>query len=199
MSRLCYRRGIVLALILGVFSVDVDARRRNDTTYDGTVKFGSQIVYLNDGCIAVDGTVTSGTFFSDLKRIDNGSEFEFTKSGTVVTEYPETLTTSIHLVGGECDATLSRPPASIFRGDSYSLTFQLEWKDGMQMRPAALSPVVTRCTGTSSTPIPSRDFTIPSVTCQMTVDSKGVPLSDHLIVSVVSADGKQLTRLSAHP
>jgi hypothetical protein len=94
---------------------------------------------------------------------------------------------------------LSKPPASIFRGDSYSLTFQLEWKDGMQMRPAALSPVVAHCTGTSSTPIPSRDFTIPSVTCQMTLDSKGVSLDDHLIVSVITADGKMLTRLSAHP
>jgi hypothetical protein len=199
MSRHCYSRGIVLALIVCMFSAGVDARRRNDTTYDGTVKFGSQVVYLNDGCIAVDGTVTSGTFFSDLKRIETGSESEFRKSGAVVTEYPETLTTSIHLVGGECDATLSKPPASIFRGDSYSLTFQLEWKDGMQMRPAALSPVVAHCTGTFSTPIPSRDFTIPSVTCQMTLDSKGVSLNDHLIVSVIRADGKMLTRLSAHP
>jgi hypothetical protein len=199
MSRDLYCRGIALTLIVGMIALGADARRKSDSTFPGAVNFGSQVIYLNDGCIAVAGTLTSGGFFADLKRIDSATESEFRKNGSIVTKYPETLSASIRMVGGECDAALSRPPASVFRGDSYSLTFQLEWKDGMQLRPAALTPVVAHCTGTSSIPIPSRDFTIPSVTCQMTVDSRGVPLSDHLIVSVINADGKLLTRLSAHP
>jgi hypothetical protein len=199
MSRYQFRRGILLTLIIGMFSIGANARRRNDTTYDGTVDFGSQVVYLNDGCVAVDGTLTSGNFFQDLKRIDTGSESEFRKSGRVVTEYPDSLTTSIRLVGGECAATLTRPPNSVFGDNSYSLKFKVEWKDGMQLRSALLSPVAAHCTGSSSIPIPSRNFTIPSVTCEMTVNSQGVPLGDHLIVSVSTADGKFLTRLSAHP
>ena len=199
MSRYRSSRGIVLALIVVMFSFGADARRKNDLTYNGAVNFGSQVVYLNDGCVAVGGSVTSGNFFGDLKRIDTGSQFEFRRNGSLVTEYPESVTTSIRLVGGECDATLSRPPASIFRGDSYSLKFRLEWKDGMQLTPAVVSSVPAQCTGATSIPIPSRDFTIPSVTCQMTVDSRGVPLGDHLIVSVLTSEGKLLTRLSAHP
>jgi hypothetical protein len=31
------------------------------------------------------------------------------------------------------------------------------------------------------------------------VDSKGVPLGDHLIVSIFAPDGRRLTRLSARP
>jgi hypothetical protein len=199
MSRNCHCRGILLPLIIGILAIGADARRKNDTTYDGSVGFGSQVIYLNDGCVSVDGAFKSGNFFEDLKRSDTGSEFEFRKSGSVVTEYPEYLTTSIRLVGGECADTISRPPSSIFHNDSYSLRFQVAWKDGMEMRPAVLSPIVAHCTGASSTPIPSRDFTIPSITCEMTVDSHGVPLADHLIVSVFTADGKLLTRLSAHP
>jgi hypothetical protein len=182
-----------------MLAIGADARRKNDTIYDGSVGFGSQVIYLNDGCVSIDGAVTSGTFFEDLKRSDTGSEFEFRKSGSVVTEYPDSLTTSIRLVGGECADTISKPPSSIFHNDSYSLRFQVEWKDGMELRPAVLSPIVAQCTGASSTPIPSRDFTIPSITCEMTVNSQGVPLADHLIVSVFTADGKLLTRLSAHP
>jgi hypothetical protein len=199
MSRHPYRRGILLTLIVGLFAIGADARRKNDTTYDGSVDFGSQVIYLNDGCVSVDGTVTSGNFFDDLKRLDTGSEFQFRKSGGLVTEYPNSLTTSIRLVGGECADTISRPPSSIFHNDSYSLRFQVEWKDGMELRPAVLSPITAHCTDASSTPIPSRDFTIPSITCEMTVESQGIPLANHLIVSVFTADGKLLTRLSAHP
>ena len=46
---------------------------------------------------------------------------------------------------------------------------------------------------------PSKDQTVPSVICQLTVESKGVPLADRLIASIFSADGRPLTRLSAAP
>jgi len=198
MSRYRYRRGMLLLFILCMFPIGAKARGKSDAAYDGAVGFGAQLLHLDDGCLALDGTVTSGNFFEDLTRIETGSRFEFRKHGRVVTEYPESLTTSIRIVG-QCAATLSNPPSSIFRGDSYSLKFEVEWKDGMQLRPAVLSPVVAHCTGYSSIPIPRQDFTIPSISCQLTVESKGVPLADHLIVSVFAADGKRLTRLSARP
>ena len=191
-------RGVFLTLVLSIFPIGARARGRNATTYDGAVDFGAQLLRLDDGCVALDGSVTSGNFFDDLKRTEIGSRFEFRRRGKVVTEYPESLTTSIRIAGGQCAAALSNRPSSIFRGDSYSLKFQVEWKDGMELRPAALSPVAARCVGSSSI-IPGQDVTIPSITCQMTVDSKGVPLVDHLIVSVFAADGKRLTRLSAGP
>jgi hypothetical protein len=197
MSRDRRLQGILLTLIASMLPIGTHARGRNETSYDGAVEFGAQLLHLDDGCLALDGRVASGNFFEDLKRTEIGSRFEFKKRGKVVTEYPESLTTSIRIAGGQCAATLSNS-ASIFRGDSYALKFQVEWKDGMQLRPAALSPVVAHCAGSSSI-IPGQDVTIPSITCQMTVDSKGVPLVDHLIVSVFARDGKRLTRLSAGP
>jgi len=197
MGRYRHLRGILLILIVGMLPMGADARGRNEPTYDGAIDFGSQLLHLDDGCLALDGTVTSGNFFDDLKRTEIGTRFEFRKRGKVVTEYPESLTTSIRIVG-QCAATLSNPPSSVFRGHSYTLKFQVEWKDGMRLRPAALSPVDAHCIGSSSI-IPGQDVTIPFITCQMTVASKGVPLDDHLIVSVFAADGTRLTRLSAGP
>jgi hypothetical protein len=179
-----------------MFPMAAGAGGRNSTSYDGAVDFGAQLLHLDDGCLALDGTVTSGHFFDDLKRTEINHEFEFKKRGKVVTEYPESLTTSIRIAGGQC-AALSNRPSSIFRGDSYSLRFQVEWKDGLQLRPAALSPGA-RCVGSSSILIPSQE-TIPSITCQLTVDGRGVPLADHLIVSIFAPDGTRLTRLSAGP
>jgi hypothetical protein len=199
MSRHRYLRGILLTLIACALPIGAHARGRKDATYDGTVDFAAQLLHLDDGCLSVDGTVTSGKFFEDLKRTDTGSQPEYRRGGQVVTEYPESLTTSIRIVGDQCAAALPNSPSAIFNGDSYSLTFEVEWKDGMQLRPAVLSPVVAHCAGSRILTVPSRDFTIPSITCQMTVDSRGVPLVNHLIVSVFSADGKRLTRLSAAP
>lgn len=199
MTRYRYLRGILLALIIGIFPMGADARGRNNLTYDGAIDFGAQLIHMDDGCVALNGTVTSGNFFEDLKRIEIGTGLEFRKHGRVVTEYPDSLTTSVRISGGQCAATLSNSLSSIFRSDSYSLKFQVAWKQGMQLRPAVLSPVVAQCIGYSSIPIPSQDFTGPSIVCQLTVDSKGVPLVDHLIVSIFAADGKPLTRLSARP
>jgi len=198
MSRQRYCRGILLLLIFCTLPISAEARGKSEATYDGAIDFGSQVLHLDDGCLALAGTVTSGSFFEDLVRVRTGSRFEYRKRGRVVTEYPESLTTSIRIMG-QCAATLSNPPSSVFRGDSYSLRFQVEWKDGMQLRPAVLSPVVAHCTGYSSILIPRQDFTIPSISCQLTVESKGVPLADHLIVSIFAADGTRLTRLSARP
>jgi len=198
MSRQRYCRGILLLLIFCTLPISAEARGKSEATYDGAIDFGSQVLHLDDGCLALAGTVTSGSFFEDLVRVRTSGRFEYRKRGRVVTEYPESLTTSIRIMG-QCAATLSNPPSSVFRGDSYSLRFQVEWKDGMQLRPAVLSPVVAHCTGYSSILIPRQDFTIPSIACQLTVESKGVPLADHLIVSIFAADGTRLTRLSARP
>jgi hypothetical protein len=197
-SRCRYLQTILLTLILGASPMGASAGG-NNPTYGGTIDFGAQLLQLDDGCLALNGTVTSGTFFEDLQRIEIGNRFEYKKRGKVVTEYPESLKTSIRIEGDRCAPALSDSPSSIFQGDSYSVKFQVEWKDGMELRPAVLSPLVAHCTGSTSTPIPRRDFNIPFVTCEMTVDSRGVPLGDHLIVSVFAADGKRLTRLSAGP
>ena len=188
-----YYRGVFLILIAGMFPAASDARPRNSPIYDGTIDFGSQVIRLDDGCLAINGTVKSGTFFDDLKRTEIGNRSEFRKRGRVVTDYPESLTTSIRIDHLQCAATSTDPPPSALLGELNSFKFQVEWKTGMKLRPAVLSPIVAHCMGAS------QDFATPLITCEITVGSGGVPLADHLIVSVFAPDGKRLARLSAGP
>ena len=190
--------GCLLTVVLAIFASSASAGG-GTARLEGAVNFGAQMLRLDDGCALLDGKVSSGDFFDDLKRIDVAGRLEYKKRGKWVTQYPETITTSIRIVGNQCAASLSNSPPSIFYGDSYALKFQVEWKDGMRLRPAALGPSPAHCVGYSSVVMPGRDLTIPSITCQMTVESKGVPLLDHLIVSVFTANGSRLTRLSAAP
>ncbi len=199
MNRRRYLPGILVALIAGMLPVVAHARTRNNQSYDGVVSFGSQLLYLDDGCLSVDGTIVSGSFFEDLKRNDSGMLPEYRKRGELVREYPESLTASIRIIGNQC-AAIPSSHSSVFDGDSYSLTFEVNWKNGFNLSPAVLSPNVVHCVGSSALINPNGDIiTAPSVTCQLTVASKGVPLAEHLIVSVFAADGKRLTRLSAAP
>lgn len=165
----------------------------------GKVDFGTKELQFSDGCVSIDGQLTSGSFFDGLKRADVRGHIEFRKNGAEVTEYPDSVTTSIRLIANPCAATVSNPPAAIFDGHAYSVKFEVEWKDGVQLRPAKVFSDLARCEGYSSIVLPHADVTIPTLVCQMTVESKGVPLADHLIVTLFAPDGTRLTRLSAAP
>jgi hypothetical protein len=198
-SRARLLRGILLLLVIGTLAMAAKAGGNGGAAYEGAVDFGAQMIQFDDGCLAVDGKMTSGAFFEDLKRIEIGRQFEFRKHGRAVREYPDSLTTSILIAGGQCESASSNPDSSVFQGNDYTLRFQVDWKEGMQLRPAALSPVAAHCTGYLPVKAPGQGHATPAVLCQLTVDSKGVPLGDHLIVSIFSVDGKRLTRLSARP
>ncbi len=194
----CNPKGILVVLFIALLPGWAHARGKS-ATYDGSLDFGAQLLHLNDGCLSVDGTVTSGNFFKDLKRSDLGIQSKYLKEGRVVKEYPESVITSIRIVGEQCSTLSPNSISSIFDGDSYTLTFEVAWKDGMQLKPAALQPAVARCVGYRVLTNPNKDSAVPAITCEMTVNSRGVSLDNHLIVSVFSADGTRLTRLSAAP
>jgi hypothetical protein len=191
---------LVLAawIILGTaFSAHAGAKA--EPSDFGKVDFGTKELQFPDGCVVIRGQLTSGRFFDGLKRTDIRGRFEFRKNGAEVTEYPDSVTSSIRLVGQRCEAALSNSPSAVFGSHSYSVRFAVEWKEGVQMRPATLSSGLAHCDGYSSIVLPHAEVMVPTVECQMTVQSKGVPLVDHLIVSVFAPDGTRLTRLSAAP
>jgi hypothetical protein len=191
--------GLLISAFVVMSSITAQARNAKTAAYDGMIDFGPQLLYLDDGCVSIDGTVAAGGFFGDLERIETGSWPEFIKDGRVVTDYPESLTASIRLVGSPCEVGVSDSLPTLLKGDSYSLTFEVAWKDGMQMRPAEFSPAAARCVGSRVLTNPAKGLSFPEITCQITVVSRGVPLANHLIVSIFTSDGKRLTRLSASP
>jgi hypothetical protein len=198
-NRYCYSAKTLLTLLVVLLPIGASARGRKIESYGGAIDFGAQLLHFDGSCLSVDGTVKAGNFFEDLKRVDAGTQFQYMKDGKVVAEYPESVTTSIRIMGDQCEDGLTNTRSSIFGADSYALTFEVEWKDGMQLSPGVISPAIAHCVGTRVITNVNKDLALPAVTCQMTVQSKGISLANHLIVSVFSPDGKRLTRLSAAP
>ncbi len=58
---------IFLVLIVALLPLTASARGKRSATYDGSIDFAAQLLQLDDGCLSVDGEITSGTFFADLK------------------------------------------------------------------------------------------------------------------------------------
>src|ERR1700723_2649616 len=141
MSRYRYLATILLALIVALFPTSANAGGGSNSSYDSTIDFEAQLLRFDDGCLALSGTVTSGNFFQDLRRTEVGNRFEYRKGGKVVTEYPESLTTSIRYEGHVSTTVLSNSPSAIFQCDLYSVKLVVECKDGIELRPAGLSPL----------------------------------------------------------
>ena len=194
--RVLCRYSLVL-LILGMFPIEGVAGDKSKSAQDGTIDFGAQYGRLDGGCIGFSGVVSSGTFFNHLKRTGTDGHVEFTKDNRMVTEYPESLRVEIRIAGGPCGPGHPELRPSILAVDADPLRFRVEWKEGMQLKPAIQGPIAVHCSYSPGSPWPGFGLTVK--TCQMAVDGKGVPLVDHLIVSLLTANGTTLVRLSAAP
>lgn len=186
---------VLLSALVVVFLIATHVRGGNHRAHDGVIDFPPQIVQLNSGCLWIDGTLTSGSFFQGLERKDRGGLFEYTNSGKSFIDYPQSVVASIRILDDQCVSTSS---PHFLLGDkrrAFSFSFEVAWKTGMQLRPAMVLPTGIQCLGASD----AGGIPIPPLTCQIRVKSEGTPLSDHLIVSVFGADGARLTRLSAAP
>lgn len=189
-------RTVTFILILAIFACSTPAGTGSHQSYSGALKFPAQIVQLTDNsCLWIDGTLTSGSFFDGLERTDREGVFEYRNSGRPFSEYPESLTAAIRILNDQCGPVLPRSDSVVAGAGMRTFAFQVAWKTGLQTRPAVLSAAGVQCAGF----LGSDASPVPPMTCQIRVKGSGVPLSDHLIVSVFGANGERLTRLSVSP
>lgn len=143
-------------------------------------------VRRGDTCVTFEPFLSAGDFFEGLQRLDLPSGPMYRKNSAQVTHFPTYLTIEMHVNIHECDSNLytsARSPEFVA-----GMKFRAQWKRNLDMRPA--------------------DFTIEKVPLNLGEDdnrllyvlrikNNDVPLTDHLIISVLSDHGKLLSRMSA--
>jgi hypothetical protein len=154
--------------------------------YKEVVPLSSGQVRAGDVCVNFGPVMTSGDFFDGLQRRETPSGDEFHKNSRVVKDFPEQLTVQVQLSISVCDADIYTPaPAPGFVN---GIRFKAQWKRGLAMRPVAQF-AVQRVAITSEEGDSRMLFLLK-------IRDKDVPLTDHLIISVISPQGKLLSRMA---
>ena len=154
--------------------------------YKEVVPLSSGQVRDGNVCVNFGPVMTAGDFFDGLQRHETPSGDEFRKNSRVVQNFPEQITVQVQLSISVCDADIYTPaPAPGFVN---GIRFKAQWKRGLAMRP--VEQFAIQRVAITSEEGDSRMLFL------LKIRDKNVPLTDHLIISVISPQGKLLSRMS---
>jgi hypothetical protein len=155
--------------------------------YKDDVSLSNGQIRAGDVCVNFIPVMQALGFFNGLERIDTSQGSEFRRNSNPVDFFPDYLTIEINIRIEICDANIYTPAKTpdVIKG----MQFRVQWKRGLYLRPAA-SVTIER----KPLQMEEGDNRMLYV---IKVRDHGVPLSDHLILSVISASGKIMSRRSA--
>jgi hypothetical protein len=154
--------------------------------YKEVVPLSSGQVREGDVCVNFGPVMTSGDFFDGLQRHETPSGDEFHKNSQLLKNFPEQITVQVQLSISVCDADIYTPaPAPGFVN---GIRFKAQWKRGLAMRP--VTELRVQRVAITSEEGDSRLLFL------LKIHDRDVPLTDHLIISVISPQGKLLSRMS---
>jgi hypothetical protein len=155
--------------------------------YKDDVSLSNGQIRAGDVCVNFIPVMQSLGFFNGLERIDTSQGSEFRRNSQPVDFFPDYLTIEITIRIEVCDSNMYTPAQTpdAIKG----MQFRVQWKRGLYLRPVA------------SLTIERKPLRLEEGDNQMLyvikVRDHNVPLTDHLILSVISANGKIMSRMSA--
>ena len=158
--------------------------------YTERVPMSTGEVRRGDVCATFYPELESNEFFRGLQRIETDEGRTFRKYSQLVTTYPPQLRIQIDVRISICDADVYTPaPIPDFLK---TLHFKVQWKKAMYLRPVASFVV-------ENVPLNLEQSENRRLLVVQIHDSNNVPLTDHLILTILSPDGKILSRMAARP
>jgi hypothetical protein len=151
---------------------------------------------VDSGFIVFRGVLGPGSFFKNLQCVDSAENTVFINDAVETLTFPDRVTITLFIIGPVPLSEFAQPKrldAEYMLG----LRFSANWKRGVKMHPVQ---AFRELTASESQP---PDFAVPLNARQcwiyeFAVEDTNVPLTDHLILCIFSAENKRLARLSAH-
>jgi hypothetical protein len=158
--------------------------------YTERVPMSTGEVRRGDVCATFYPELESNEFFRGLQRTETDDGRTFRKYSQLVTTYPPQLRIQIDVRISICDADVYTPaPIPDFLK---TLHFKVQWKKAMYLRPVGSFAV-------ENVPLNLEQSENRRLLVVQIHDSNNVPLTDHLILTILSPDGKILSRMAARP
>jgi len=180
-----------------------------EKAYRSSLDFGYAFFRFEDGCTMLMGSVSAGDFFDGLQRKEKGFAVQFRKNSSPVTQFPETILLGIYVyiqrdlrlcAALRFPATAPLVPTRL--GEVLDAPrFIVKWKTGMKLRSAKTSNAGWRNATVADraekklplSSLPDGDVWI----YELSVQSSDVPLTDSLVVELLTGQGNTLVRLAA--
>src|SRR5713101_9618940 len=194
----------LLALSL-FFSLPVNpaaAQSKGKRVYTDVVPFITDGGIPGGPCMRINGDITAPDFFTGLTRIGTPDGFEFHRGKELVTEFPQELTLHLYIRDMPClgGVEAGAPRRFLTQEIVGALAVRFYWKRGFALRPLK-NVTRTKATALPLPPLSNQD-TGDAVErfvwrFEFAVPSAGVPLTDHLVIVLRTAEGKLVARVSA--
>jgi hypothetical protein len=169
----------------------------NPLTYLRTIYVRAATYRNGAWCIDFSDLVKSADFFDGLERKDSPEGPAFYKGSTRITQFPDEITIYVVAQTRDCKAEWSFPWPPVITDQETkfmnALHFQTKWKRGMDERPADSSFTVR---GPESVIWPEYDP--PSWNFTLNLKSRGVPLTDQLVIEIYARDRRAIVRFAVH-
>jgi len=154
--------------------------------YKEVVPMSSGEIREGNVCVHMGPAMSAGEFFDGLQRYETAGGDVFRKDSQVVQTFPDAITIQVQVGISVCNADIYTPaPAPPFVD---GMQFKVQWKRGLAMRPVAQLRV-------QRIPFLAEEGDN-RMLFVLKIRDKGVPLTDHLIISVISQQGKLLSRMA---
>jgi len=194
----CVRLTLASIALLPGLAASALAQQTKPIEYKRVVLVGMVTHQKGKFCTEFAAFMTSKDFFEGLEAKETPSGRIFAKGKTQVTEFPETITVEIQALMHDCAGQVWGPmrlptDLSVAKPFMSALNFQLKWKRLLDERPANYSLTVS---SPESAFWPENDP--PYWTYDLEINSKGVPLTDHLVIEIHSKDQALVARLAVH-
>lgn len=173
--------------------------------YDGGVELVTNGSIPNGPCFRINGRVGAPDFFDHLKRIDTDTGTIFRHGSENVTEFPDYVVLTFVVrdhYDNTCPPRVENAASSPYltRALMSTLNLYLYWKRGVELRPIrgveskyfSVDPVIPYAAA-EARDLPERF----QWSYQYLVPSKGVPLTDSLVLVLRTPDGHIAARVAA--
>ncbi len=158
--------------------------------YKERVPMSTGEIRKGEVCATFFPELESDEFFNGLQRIETDTYRSYRKFDHPVTLYPSHLTIQIDVRILLCDADIYTPaPTPDFMK---TLHYKLQWKHDLYLRPV-LNYVVQSIPLNLPEGGENRRLLVVQIR-----DAGSIPLTDHLILTILSPEGKILSRMAAH-
>jgi hypothetical protein len=166
------------------------------------------VPFITDGgipggpCMRISGDITAPDFFTGLARVSTPDGFEYRRGKELVTEFPQELTLHLQIRDIPCMGSFEAGAPRRFLTQQIvgALAVRFYWKRGFALRPLK-NVTRTKATALQLSPIANMDTGDPVDRYlwrfEFAVPSAGVPLTDHLVIVLRTAEGKLVARVSA--